>query len=210
MWFTLGSVVVGGTWGAFSLLADINHLKETSIAQANQIDALLERVNDVQVSVANARGEAGPAGPMRPEGPRGAAGEAVSMEVVQDMVKQAVAILPAATTVSGGAESNAATVIAQPGLFDFSQCVMLSDFQAAATAVVKKGLELCAKDGRRLIYISSAEDDRFVIRYGDSAGRSRSCLVHDWCSFDIDGAKQFLVDRVAMDDDGYAFLVRFE
>ena len=204
MWCTVGSIIVGGAWAAFTLLSDVSDLKAQNVALSAEVEQL--RTGGGAGAI-GPQGPEGPAGPQGPQGLRGEPGTSANLDetqlrsllapLVADMVQAALSNMPQAQT----------EVIVQPGPFDFSNCLRLADFQAGPTAQVRSGMEFCGSDGRLLGSIEEYGGSGLSIR--DAGGSGRVCNLRDTCRLPIPGSKEFFLERFAEDEQGPVWLARF-
>lgn len=214
--YTLGGTVVAigalAIWGytVFDKLersaAGVVTLERRIAELENKISALTKP----GTGIAGPQGEpgiVGPAGPIGPQGPKGDPGQGFDSaqlnSVVTELIGKQLETLKKA--VGSGAKITNTPVDA----FDFSQCISINDFQKNETAVIRKGLEICARDGRMLTKVVSVSENGLNFATGGAGTLRTACSINNVCSFKQDGIKPFLIDRFMQDEDGSALLIRF-
>jgi hypothetical protein len=223
---TLAAALIGlGIW-----VANLKNQVDTSQAEVERLEGQIAQLqsilNKAQLGTPGPQGpqgprgpkgeqgERGPAGPVGPRGPIGPAGlagldgkgsSAIDADQLKAMVNSEIeAKLAALPTPKGGA------VIAQPGLFDFSHCVPISDFISRPTVVIASGTEICSSTGELLITfnkIRSKVKDLYFQRPGHSEGY---CQYSRICELPIKSIPSFNLERFSSDGDKDTVMIRYQ
>jgi hypothetical protein len=99
-----------------------------------------------------------------------------------------------------------ATIISQPGIFDFSKCVSDSQLKGQNTLTVQVGMEVCASDGRLLATVNSI--DRGGMSFIVPESGRQWCYLNKQCQLPWERGKTYIWERISEDGDGTAALLR--
>jgi hypothetical protein len=197
----------------------IDNSKTEVVALKTQVGQLQDLLQKTQASIGSGsrgaqgpKGDPGEVGPQGPRGERGLTGEQGPIgpagnagssagpneqqirQLVQQMVQQQLASLPA----SGG--SGQATFVSTGPAFDLSNCIPATAFSSQQTFTLKAEMEICAIDGRLVATIEQIGNNSLKVAVPGAS--NTYCSLGSKCKLPWLPNATFIWERRADDPSG--------